>query len=307
MNLLKLPIKMLGLLPRPIIKLVAFKYVAGETLIAAINKAKMLNEQGFVGTLDILGEAADSEKKVEAFVSEYKELIKTIAAQKIQGGISVKPTAVGLLISYDYALNQFREIVKVLKKDHLFLRIDMEDSPYTDQTIKLYTELKQEYDRVGIVFQAYLNRTWHDLENMKSSGDVRLCKGIYLEPPEISLKGKNLVRQNYLKCLEYMLTHNFKIGVATHDDFLLEGAIELLKKYHMDKQRFEFQMLYGVRTQVAKKLVHDGYKVRLYIPFGKDWYAYSMRRMYENPYIAFHVTKALFWDPIVALITRLKG
>jgi len=306
MSLLKFPVKLLGFLPLFIIKLVAFKYVAGETLAAARDKIKMLNEQGFVGTLDILGEASDSEEKVEAFVYEYKELIKTIANQKIKAGISVKPTAVGLLISYEYALRQFREIVKALKDDQIFLRIDMEDSPYTDQTIKLYNELKQEYERVGIVFQAYLKRTWTDLENIKPDGDVRLCKGIYLESFEISFKGKDLVRQNYLKCLEYMLTNNFKIGVATHDDGLLEGAIDLLKKYHLDKQRFEFQMLYGVRTQVAKKLVGDGYKVRLYIPYGKDWYAYSMRRMYENPNIALHVTKALFWDPVLALFTRLK-
>ena len=304
MGILSFPVKMLGFLPRPIIKLVAFKYVAGETLADAINKTKMLNEQGFVGTLDILGEAADSEKKVEAYVSEYKELIKTISNQKIKGGISVKPTAVGLLISYEYALKNFREIVKTIKDDQLFLRIDMEDSPYTDQTIKLYNELRQEYERVGIVFQAYLKRTGQDLENLQCKGDVRLCKGIYLESPEIAFKGKDLIRQNYLKCLEYMLTHNFKIGIATHDDYLLEGAIELLKKYHLDKSRVEFQMLYGVRPPIAKKLVRDGYKVRIYIPYGKDWYAYSMRRMYENPLIALHVTKALFWDPIVALFAR---
>lgn len=301
MNLMKYPVKLLGLLPKPIIKLVAFKYVAGENMEQALIKTEKLNSEGFVTTLDILGESAYEKEKVESYVAEYKELVQEIAKRKVKSGISIKPTALGFLQSYDYALEKFKEVVEVARPHNIFIRIDMEDSPYTDHTIQLYKELKSSYNRVGIVLQAYLKRTITDIEEIGPAGDVRICKGIYIEPEEISYKGKKPIRDNFMKCVRKLLEMNFKIGVATHDTPLVDGPIKLLQEMNLDKSAFEFQMLYGVRTHLARKLVSEGYKVRLYIPYGKDWYAYSMRRMYENPYIAFHVAKALIVDPIKAI------
>jgi proline dehydrogenase len=308
MDLTKLPVMLLKLMPKQLIKPIAFKYVAGENIEDALKKTAELNKHGIKATMDILGESAKTEAEVERYVSQYKNLIKEIVKNQLKSGISIKPTALGMLISYDYLQKKLREIISEAKKNNVFVRIDMEDSPYTTQTIELYNTLRREYPRLGLVIQAYMHRTQKDLEAFnKTKADIRLCKGIYKEAPEVAIKGYHKINENYLTCLRKMFMGDFKIAIATHDYPLINGATAMIKELNIPNDRFEFQMLYGVRNKTAHALSADGYNMRIYVPYGKDWYAYSMRRMYENPMVAFYVARAVTFDVIGFVFRKLLG
>ena len=209
--------------------------------------------------------------------------------------LSLKPTQMGLSIDEEFAYEQIKEIVEKAKSLNNFVRIDMEDSPYTDKTINLFKKLRSDYNNFGIVIQAYLKRTTSDVITLNKLGtNYRLCKGIYIEPAAIAYKDRQEIRDNYLKSLELMLKNGNYVGIATHDEYLINGAYKMIKDMNIPKDKFEFQMLLGVREDLRDKINNDGYKIRIYVPFGKDWYPYSIRRLKENPQIAGHIFKNIF-------------
>jgi proline dehydrogenase len=201
----------------------------------------------------------------------------------------------GLSIDEEFAYKQVKQLVEKAKQINNFVRIDMEDSQYTDKTFNLFQNLKNSYDNVGIVLQAYLKRTFDDaviLNKLKTN--YRLCKGIYIEPASIAYKDKQKIRDNYLETLKVILKSGNYVGIATHDEFLINGALKLIEELNIPKDKFEFQMLLGVREDLRDKINADGYKIRIYVPFGEDWYAYSIRRLKENPQIAGYIFKNIF-------------
>jgi proline dehydrogenase len=283
------------LMPKSVVGFFSKKYIAGEDIEDAIKVTRELNRQGIYATIDVLGEAVKN--KEEAVESKNKALLvlDAIVQFKLNANLSIKPTQMGLAIDEDFTYIQVRSLVQKAKEIKSFIRIDMEDSPYTDATFRLFKKLKQDYDNLGVVVQAYLFRTYDDVVILNKLGtNYRLCKGIYIEPASIAYKDKESVRKNYVKDLELMLKNGNYVGIATHDEYLVNEAYRLIKELNIPKDKFEFQMLLGVREELRNKINNDGYKVRVYVPFGKDWYAYSTRRLKENPQVAGYVFKNLF-------------
>lgn len=283
------------ILPKSVVYLFAKKYIAGEKLEDAVNVVNSLNEKGILATMDVLGEAVTSKAECEEAKKECLQVLETIKKNNLNSNLSLKPTQLGLVIDPEFCYNQISEILELAKSNNNFVRIDMEDSPTTDATIALYLRLKQKYSNVGIVVQSYLKRTLSDVQSPKlKNTSYRLCKGIYNEPAEIAFKGKQEVRDNFIAVLDYLLDNGNYVGIATHDDYLIRKSYELIKKKNIDKSRFEFQMLYGVKERLRDKINADGYKIRIYVPFGQHWYRYSIRRLQENPNMAWHITKSIF-------------
>ena len=268
----------------------------------AMRVSKDLNRQGVRVTLDVLGEFIKSLDEAEANKQEYLDLIEETQKQDINGNYSLKPTSFGLLIDKEVCYRLMREIVAKAASFNNFCRIDMEDSPCTDLEIELYRRLHAEFPRnVGLVLQAYLKRTHRDLGEMLDMNtpeiptNYRLCKGIYVEPAEIAYKKYEEINRNYLQDLEFMFKNKIYVGIATHDKPLIEGAYELIRKYNVPKNMYEFQMLYGVTPKLRQSIVDAGHVMRVYVPFGEKWFGYSTRRLKENPKMAEHIIKALFY------------
>jgi len=260
-----------------------------------------LNAQGVRVTLDVLGEFIKSLDEAEANKQEYLDLIEETQKNGINGNYSLKPTSFGLLLDKEACYRLMREIVAKAASYNNFCRIDMEDSPCTDLEIEPYRRLHAEFPRnVGLVLQAYLKRTYSDLEKMLDMNtpeiptNYRLCKGIYVEPAEISYKKYEEINKHYLEDLEFMFRNKIFVGIATHDKPLIEGAYELIKKYNVPKNMYEFQMLYGVTPKLRQSIVDAGHDMRVYVPFGEKWFSYSTRRLKENPKMASHIMKAIF-------------
>ena len=288
-------VKTVQTMPENIVWLFSKKYIAGKTLQNAIDTVKDLNSKGIVATLDVLGESINT--KEEAIKSQRKalEVFDAIVENKLNANLSIKPTQMGLAIDKDFAYQQILELVKRAKEINNFVRIDMEDSPYTDLTFELYKRIYEDYSNVGVVLQAYLKRTSNDAIILNKLGtNYRLCKGIYIEPATIAYKDKQAIRDNYMKTLELIFKSGNYVGIATHDKYLIDKSCELIKDLNIPKEKFEFQMLLGVREDLRDKINKDGYKIRVYVPFGEDWYRYSIRRLQENPQLAGHIVKEFF-------------
>ncbi len=289
-------VRFVKMMPKSLVFLFAKKYIAGTKLKNAVKVVKQLNSKGIIATLDVLGEAISSREEAISAKNECIELLDTIKDQNLDSNISIKPTQLGLGIDEDFAFENIAEIVKKAYIENNFVRIDMEDSSMTDRTIKLFLRLKKSYPaNVGIVVQAYMRRTYDDVVELnKQDGHYRLCKGIYVEPEDVAYQDKQEVRDNFLKVLKKMFDDGNYVGIATHDDYLVDGAYKLIREMNIPNDKFEFQMLYGVRERLRDKINKDGYKLRVYVPFGEQWYAYSIRRLQENPNMAWYITKSLF-------------
>jgi proline dehydrogenase len=286
-------VQFVQILPKPVVGFFSKKYIAGETLQAGVDLVKKLNESGINATMDVLGESVTS--KEEAIESKNKalETLEAIEKNKLMANLSIKPTQMGLAIDENFAYEQILELAKKASEYKNFIRIDMEDSPFTDKTINLYKKIYEQYKNVGIVIQSYMKRSIDDVLILNKIGtNYRLCKGIYVEPESIAYKDKQTVRENYLKLLDAMIKDGNYVGIATHDKVLIDAAYERIKSQKIPKEKFEFQMLLGVREDLRDKINRDGYKIRIYVPFGSDWYAYSVRRLKENPSIAGHIVKS---------------
>lgn len=283
------------LLPQSVVFIFAKRYIAGVKLEDGIRAVKELNAKGILATMDVLGEAVTTKKESEEAKNQCLQVLDAINEHKLNSNLSLKPTQIGLAIDEEFCYNQLVEILEKAKGYNNFVRIDMEDSPFTDATIKMFKRLKEKYDNVGIVVQAYLKRTLNDVKSLNSIGtNYRLCKGIYIEPEEISYKDYQKVRDNYLEILKQMLADGNYVGIATHDDYLVENAYKMIKEMNIPKDKYEFQMLYGVKENLRDKINADGHKIRIYVPFGEHWYKYSIRRLQENPNMAWYITKSIF-------------
>ncbi len=289
-------------MPKKMVWIFSKEYIAGETIPDAIAAARELNQEGICTTIDVLGEFIETLEEAEANKHECFELIDAVEAAGIDSNYSLKPTSFGLLIDKEVAYGHIRDIVEKAASHGNFVRIDMEDSPCTDMEIEMFRRLKDEFPKhVGLVLQAYLKRTKDDITDMADLNsdetplNFRLCKGIYVEPEEISYKKYEEINAHYLEDLELMLQKKMYPAIATHDRNLVEGAYQLLEKYEVPKDRYEFQMLYGVTPALRKSIVEKGHKMRVYIPFGKQWFGYSTRRLKENPNMVNHIIKAIFF------------
>ncbi len=296
MNLFnQLIVKFVKLLPKAIVFVFAKRYIAGVKLEDAVNAVKELNKKGIVATMDVLGEAVSSKKECEEAKKECLDVLEAIEKNKLNSNLSLKPTQLGLGIDENFCYELISEILEKAKSYNNFVRIDMEDSPYTDATIRLFNRVREKYDNVGIVVQAYLKRTLNDVKELDKSGtNYRLCKGIYVEPAEIAYKEYQKVRDNFLDILRQMLNDGNYVGIATHDDYLVENSYKILKEKNIPKGKYEFQMLYGVKESLRDRINSNGHKLRIYVPFGEHWYKYSIRRLQENPNMAWYIVKSLF-------------
>jgi len=276
-------------MPKSFVAFFAKRYVAGKLPEDAFSLTKEFNKEGAVGTIDLLGEFNEEREKARQTVDMYKYVLDNIESQKLGTNISIKPTAFGALVDMEFCKANLREVIEYAYNKKIFVRIDMEDHPYTDFTIDLYIELNKDMPgSCGTVLQSYMKRTLNDIKHICANverANIRLCKGIYNEPAEVAYKDKKTVNSNYLAALDLLFENGGYVGIATHDDFLIDGAYELIKKHNLSKEDYEFQMLLGVRSELRKRLLNDGHLLRIYTPFGEDWLPYSIRRLKENPAI----------------------
>jgi len=297
----KLIANMIPLFPQKLIWVFSKRYIAGQNIDEAVSVSKKLNAKNMEITVDLLGEFISDLSEATKNKEEYLDIIERFEKEKIKGNYSLKPTSFGLLLDKDVCYNNVREIVAKAAEYNNFLRVDMEDSPCVDLEIEMFRKLKAEFpNNVGLVLQSYMRRTMKDVEDMmdmhteESPLNFRLCKGIYVEPKEIAYKDYNEVNENYIKILDYMLRNKIYVGIATHDKPLVKAAYELIEKYNVHRDMYEFQMLYGVTPELRQSIVDKGHTMRVYVPFGNDWFGYSTRRLKENPKMANHIIKALF-------------
>jgi len=288
--------------PKSFIWLFSKRYIAGKTIQDAIRESKKLNREGIMVTVDLLGEFITNLKQAEDNKDEYLEIIRIFEKENIDGNYSLKPTMFGLLLDEEVCYNNIREIVKTASEYGNFVRVDMEDSQCVDKEIRLFRRLKKEFpESVGLVFQAYLKRTLSDIKTLEKLNtetnpvNYRLCKGIYVEPAQIAYKKYAEINEHFLTDLDYMFSKKMYPAIATHDKQLVEGAYKLIEKYNVPTDKYEFQMLYGVTPELRRSIVEKGHRMRVYVPYGSQWFAYSTRRLKENPKMASLIIKALFF------------
>jgi len=286
-------IKVLPLVPKPIVKFVSKRYVAGSTLESAVETVIKLNNEGAVATLDLLGESASNKEECDSAVSEYLKILETIANYNLGCNISLKPTQLGLLIEKELCYQNIFIIVEKAKSLNNFVRIDMEDSQCISSTLEIFSRLRKEFQNVGVVLQAYMRRSLDDINNLVNlKANIRLCKGIYNEARTIAFKDPFIINQNFSLLIEKALKSNCYIGIATHDEQIVWEGLKYIDCFHLDQSQYEFQMLLGVDEELGKIILNAGHKLRIYVPYGEKWYPYSMRRLKENPKIAVYVMKA---------------
>ena len=287
----------LPVVPKPIVGYFSKRYIAGETLDEAFGVARLLLEQNAMVTLDILGEFIEDLSEADANTGQYIDLIHRIAREEMpRTNVSVKLTALGLDQDKTVCLDNLRKLMDAVRETGNFLRIDMEDAPYTDDTLALYRILRDEYPgMVGTVLQSRLRRSMADIDAMvHPQANYRLCKGIYLEPEKIAFTDPDPIRTSFTALLDRMIETGAYVGIATHDELLVDEAIGLIEKHNLSKDRYEFQMLLGVTEKLRRRILDAGHRLRVYVPYGAQWYPYSVRRLRENPQIAGHAFKALF-------------
>lgn len=282
--------------PKPIVGRVARRYVAGDTLDDAAHTLRALNEEGAMGTVDILGEEVREPVKATAAVAEYLRLLERIEDEKLDANISIKPTMLGLKIDQTLCEENLLGIVERAAEFDNFVRIDMEDHTCTDNTIRLFRQMHEKYpSTVGVVLQSYLHRTIADINDLLPlAPNIRICKGIYREPREIAWKDFETIRANFVFATEKLLSSGAYVGIATHDPHLVWAGMEIVDRLGLDHDRYEFQMLLGVDPELRRIILANGHRLRVYVPYGRDWYPYSIRRLRENPTIAHHVVRAMF-------------
>jgi len=289
-------VHLLPAVPRPIVRRIADRYIAGEEIDDAVATTAQLNEAGMTATIDVLGEEIHNAEEAQEIVDAYHDTLDAIGEHGLDANVSVKPTAVGLKLGYEVGSANVESLVRHAAETGNFVRIDMEDSTTTDDTLRMYRELRNAgLDNVGVVLQARLRRTLDDIAALADlQPNVRICKGIYLEPEEIAYTEFDEIRESYVRSLEALVKAASYVGIATHDEFLISEGKRIAK------ERYEFQMLLGVRASLGRELVQEGERLRIYVPFGRQWYEYSLRRLQENPRIAGYVAT----DTVGRLLSR---
>lgn len=292
--------KAIALLPQNLVWIFSRRYIAGKTMEQAVEATRKLNALGVEATIDVLGEFINRIEEADQYKQWYLEAIAAASEAGLKTTFSVKPTMFGLLIDVDFCYRTIRDIIRCAKVAGYFVRMDMEDSKCTSIELELFQKLYLEFPaNVGIVLQSYLRRTLDDLKGLSSFNkpehpiNIRLCKGIYVEPEEIAFKKKQDVNDNFMACLDYMMENGFYSAIATHDRKLVKASVELIENKKLAKSLYEFQMLYGVRPHMRSRLVRKGHDMRVYVPFGVHWFNYATRRLQENPQMIWHIMKAL--------------
>ena len=277
-------VRTLPLVPRPLVRRIAARYVAGETLAQAVGVVRRLNAEGCLATLDVLGEDTTRLQDSEETVAHYVRALDAIAHERLDANVSVKLTALGLKLDPAHCRAAFARIVQAASGHGNFVRIDMEDSSVTEETIRIFLECRGRGEPVGLVLQAYLRRTPQDVPRAAAvRANVRVCKGIYVEPPEIAFQDREEIRARYAETVETLLRQGCYVGIATHDPPLVERALATVAALDLPRERYEFQMLLGVASDLRRRLVSAGHRLRVYVPYGEAWHAYSVRRIKENP------------------------
>ena len=284
----------LPLVPRAIVRRVSRRYIAGDTLRDACRVVRGLNDEGFMATLDVLGESVTSPSLVSSAVQEYLTALRAIKDDRLDTNISVKATQLGLKLDAALCLESLRTLVRAAGEIGSFVRIDMEDSSCTTATLDLHRRLREEgFTNVGAVLQAYMRRSLPDVRALPAGSNVRLCKGIYIEPRSIAYKDRAVVNKNFVRLLDEMLDRRFYVGIATHDEDLVWEALRLLDRRGLPRTAYEFQLLLGVDEELRRLIRKEGHRLRVYVPYGANWYAYSLRRLKENPRIAGYILVGL--------------
>ena len=288
--------KIMPYFPKWLVKPFANPYVAGENIVEVTKTIKSLNQQGYKSTVDILGEFVEDEKRASEVLKSYSELVETIAKEQMDSTISVKLTHLGLGIKSKIAQKNFSKLIKVGKENRVGITIDMENSPYTSEILRIYKESLEIFDEIGTVIQAYLFRSLNDLKALDSNKlKLRICKGIYNEPKDISFQSKIDINKNFLELSKYLLRGKGYACLATHDLELINSIEDFIQLNKIDKSKFEFQALHGVPIkEKLNELKNKGYNVRIYVPYGPEWFEYSIRRIKENPKIVSYILKNMF-------------
>ena len=292
---------MLPYMPKKLVWIFSKRYIAGETIEEGLLASKLLNEKNIEVTVDLLGEFIESLDEAKENRDYYFQIIERFTNEGIKGNFSLKPTMFGLLIDREVCYQYVHDVVEYATQKKSFVRIDMEDSQCVDMELELFRKIKCKFpENVGLVLQSYLKRTIIDLESLTDLHsetnpiNFRLCKGIYVEPAKIAYKDYQEVREHFLEDLEFMFKNKMYAAIATHDHYLVEESYKLIEKYKVEKNRYEFQMLFGVTPDLRQSILDKGHLMRVYVPFGKQWFNYSTRRLKENPKMANHIIKALF-------------
>jgi proline dehydrogenase len=284
--------RLLPAVPKPVVQRLSSRYIAGPALDDAIRVVRKLNAKGKLATIDVLGEDVTAPDEARAIAGQYHDVLARIDEEQLDSNVSVKLTGLGLELDYELCRANLESVVGDAAARNNFVRIDMEDSSTTDRTLQLYRELHANgASNLGVVLQAYLRRTVSDLPGLDN---VRLCKGIYVEPAEIAFRESEAVRANFVRSLEALVEQGSYVGIATHDEHLIREALRVVRSAGLDRDQYEFQMLLGVRPERADELVADGHRVRVYVPYGSHWYEYSVRRLQENPKMAGYVAGDIF-------------
>ena len=289
-------VSLLSHMPKWIAKPFAKSYVAGETPDEALSKVKIINDLGFSATIDILGEHVIYKERAQSITEQYCDLYHQIDLNNLDCNISIKPTHVGLFISLDEAISNISTILKQAMKYNNFLRLDMENSIYTDQTFEIFKHCRSTYKNVGVVIQSYLHRSLEDAKQLSAVDfNARICKGIYQEAETIAFQGSEEIKKNFMTLARALSAKGAYAGYATHDQDLIDQLLAWIESENIPPDKFEFQVLYGVPMAGRLEELRDqGYKIRVYVPFGPDWFDYSLRRLKENPDIIGYVIKNMF-------------
>jgi len=284
-------VRVLPAVPRPVVKKLSQRYIAGPDLADACRVVAELNRDAKIATIDVLGEEITSRDEASALLAEYEDVFETIEREGLDSNVSVKLTGLGLKLDRDFCLENVATLVRDAAKRGNFVRIDMEDSSTTTDTLEIYRRLRsQGLDNVGVVLQAYMKRTLGDIASLAPlRPNVRVCKGIYVEPPDVAYQEFETVQLNFVEAVQALLDAGAYVAVATHDDWVIAEVLTLLEERGLAPEKYEFQMLLGVRPDLGDELVREGHRLRIYVPFGRQWYEYSLRRLQENPKIAGYI------------------
>lgn len=297
MNLVnQLILSMIQLLPRSVVKRFAMRYIAGEKLSDAVRVVREINSKRMMVTMDVLGENVSTREESLGAVAECEEVLHSIQKNHLDANLSIKLTQFGLKMDQEFCYSNAKRLLGIASGYNHFVRIDMEDSSTTSATLKLYERLRSDgFENVGVVIQANMRRSLEDVQRLiPMKANIRLCKGAYLEQESIAFRNREEIRLGYLKLLRMLLEGKCYVAIATHDDSLMRGAYQYIQEMNLGKSDYEFQMLHGVKTKLRDQIIAHGHRLRVYVPFGQYWYAYSIRRFKENPQMARYVFQAIF-------------
>ncbi len=285
---------LLPAVPKPLVRKFSSPYIAGEDFEDAARVSAELRGEGIRSTMDILGEHVSTLEKAGEYGEAYLKLLSDQDRLGLDRNVSIKLSMLGLGLDRDFCLEGMQRIMAKAAELGTKIRIDMEDSSCTDDTLWIYRKLRGSYENIGVVLQAYLHRTLDDVKALADlNPDYRLCKGIYIESPELAIQDPEGINENFMSVLEAMWEAGSYVGVATHDEGLIDRVSSLIRSQGLGPECYEFQMLLGVQSRLRDRLVREGHPLRIYIPFGRDWYAYSLRRLKENPAVAGHVFRSM--------------